>query len=66
MILQYDELCREALTKGADMNALFDIRAREKIGRAKMARTTTSFNADYDEIVDADEDRRSMKSLPRR
>ena len=50
IILQYDELCREALTKGADMNALFAISAREKIGRAKMA-DAASFNADYDEIV---------------
>ena len=50
IILQYDELCREALTKGADMNALFVISAREKIGRAKMA-DAASFNADYDESV---------------
>ena len=50
IILHYDELCREALTKGADMNALFVISAREKIGRAKMA-DAASFNADYDEIV---------------
>ena len=50
IILYYDELCREALTKGADMNALFVISAREKIGRAKMA-DAASFNADYDEIV---------------
>ena len=49
IILQYDELCREALTKGADMNALFVISAREKIGRAKMA-DAVSFAADYDEI----------------
>ena len=50
IILHYDELCREALTKGADMNALFVISAREKIGRAKMA-DAASFNADYDEIA---------------
>ena len=50
IILHYDELCREALSKGADMNALFVISAREKIGRAKMA-DAASFNADYDEIV---------------
>ena len=49
IILHYDELCREALTKGADMNALFVISAREKIGRAKMA-DAVSFTADYDEI----------------
>ena len=50
IILHYDELCREALSKGADMNALFVISAREKIGRAKMA-DAASFNADYDEIA---------------
>ena len=50
IILHYDELCRDALTKGADMNALFVISAREKIGRAKMA-DAASFNADYDEIA---------------
>ncbi len=49
IILHYDELCREALTKGADMNALFVISAREKIGRAKMA-DAVSFAADYDKI----------------
>ena len=49
IILHYDELCREALTKGADMNALFVISAREKIDRAKMA-DAVSFAADYDEI----------------
>ena len=49
IILHYDELCREALTKGADMNALFVISAREKIGRAKVA-DAVSFAADYDEI----------------
>ena len=37
MILRYDALCREALTRGADMKELFAIGAREKIGRAKMA-----------------------------
>ena len=50
IILHYDELCREALSKGADMNALFVISSREKIGRAKMA-DAASFNADYDEIA---------------
>ena len=49
MVLTYDELCREALDKGADMNALFAIDAREKIGRAKMA-DPDAFEAAYDEI----------------
>ena len=37
LVLRCDTLCREALGKGVDMNALFTIPAREKIGRAKMA-----------------------------
>ncbi len=49
IILRYDELCRDALDKGADMNSLFAIDAREKIGRAKMADADT-FAADYDAI----------------
>ena len=50
LILHYDILCREALEKGADMNGLFAIDAREKIGRAKMADAAT-FSADYDAIA---------------
>ena len=49
LILHYDVLCREALEKGADMNGLFAIDAREKIGRDKMADAAT-FSADYDAI----------------
>jgi V/A-type H+-transporting ATPase subunit A len=49
IILRYDSLCRDALNKGADMNGLFAIDAREKIGRAKMADPKT-FAADYDAI----------------
>ena len=49
MVLKYDVLCREALTKGADMNALFAIDVREKIGRAKMA-DPNGFNEAYDAI----------------
>ena len=36
MVLQYDSVCREAIAAGADMNKLFNIPARERIGRAKM------------------------------
>jgi V/A-type H+-transporting ATPase subunit A len=36
MILRYDTLCREAMTQGAELNDLFNIPARELIGRAKM------------------------------
>ena len=35
LILDYDRLCRAALTRGADLNALFSIHARNGIGRAK-------------------------------
>ena len=50
MVLQYDAVCREALKKHADMEALFVIPAREKIGRAKMADAKT-FSEDYDAII---------------
>ncbi len=49
MILRYDGLCRDALRQNADMNALFAIDAREKIGRAKMA-DPSAFAAAYDAI----------------
>ena len=35
MILEYDKLCRAAIAKGAAASALFNIPARERIGRAK-------------------------------
>ena len=35
MIHQYDQECRVASERGGDLNALFSIPAREKIGRAK-------------------------------
>ena len=50
LVLQYDALCRAALEKGADMNGLFAIDAREKIGRAKMADAET-YAADYSAIA---------------
>jgi V/A-type H+-transporting ATPase subunit A len=50
MILSYDVYCREALKKGANINGLFEIDAREKIGRAKMADQKT-FKADYAAIT---------------
>ena len=49
IILKYDVLCREALKKDADMDALFVIPAREKIGRAKMA-DPNAFDEAYDTI----------------
>jgi V/A-type H+-transporting ATPase subunit A len=35
IILDYDALCRRALARGANMHALFNLHARERIGRAK-------------------------------
>ena len=52
LVLQYDALCRAALEKGADMNGLFGIDAREKIGRAKMADAKT-YAEDYSAIAAA-------------
>lgn len=49
LILEYDRLCREALDKGADMNALFAIPARERIGRAKTV-SADGYEAVYAEI----------------
>ncbi len=50
MVLEYDALCRTALEKHANLEALFAIDAREKVGRAKMADAKT-YAADYDKIV---------------
>ncbi|EOS63629.1 V-type ATP synthase subunit A [Oscillibacter sp. 1-3] len=35
MVLRYEDLCRAAIAKGAPVSKLFDIPAREQIGRAK-------------------------------
>ena len=51
LILRYDRLCREAMDKGADINALWAIPAREKIGRAKMA-LPADYEAEYQRIAD--------------
>ncbi len=48
-ILVYDELARTALAQGADMNALFKIPAREKLGYAKMT-APEAFEAEYAQI----------------
>ena len=50
-ILKYDALCRDALAKGADMNKLFTIPVREKLGRAKMA-DAEKFGELYDGYVE--------------
>ena len=49
IVLHYDMLCREALGKGANMNRLFAVDVRERIGRAKMA-DPKAFEEVYDEI----------------
>ena len=49
VVLRYDVLCRDALQKGADMEKLFAISAREKIGRAKMV-DPKNFEGEYDAI----------------
>ena len=49
LVLKYDVLCRDALNRGADMNGLFAIDTREKIGRAKMA-DPNAFEKAYDDI----------------
>jgi V/A-type H+-transporting ATPase subunit A len=35
LILDYDQLCRSAIQRGANVQELFDIPMREAIGRAK-------------------------------
>ena len=50
LVLQYDTLCREALAKGADLNALFNIPQRETIGRAK-TEDPNNYAAIYDEVL---------------
>ena len=49
-ILKYDEYAREALIKGAEIDRLFKIGAKEKIGRAKMI-PQDRFEDEYDAIV---------------
>ena len=48
-ILYFDELGREALAEGVDMNALFKLPAREKLGYAKMT-DPDKFEAEYAQI----------------
>ncbi len=61
MILDYDKLCRTAITKGAPTAKLFEIPARERIGRAKSvpadeyaqvyADISSSMEKEIDEVV---------------
>ena len=48
-ILYFDELGRQALAEGVDMNQLFKIPAREKLGYAKMT-APDKFEAEYAQI----------------
>ena len=50
LVLQYDTKCRAALEKGADLNALFSIGAREAVGREKMA-PQEEYETVYDSIL---------------
>ena len=50
MILKYDVMSREALSKGADMKSIFAIPAREKIGRAKMT-APDKYESEFDAII---------------
>ena len=50
MILKYDTMSREALSKGADMKSIFAIPAREKIGRAKMT-APDKYESEFDAII---------------
>ena len=50
LVLQYDAMCREALEKEANLQKLFDIKARERIGRAKTA-DPNDYAVEYDSIL---------------
>ena len=50
MILKYDAMSREALSKGADMKSIFAIPAREKIGRAKMT-APDKYESEFNAII---------------
>ena len=48
--IEYDHLCREAITKGADARKLFAIPSREQIGRAKSV-SVEEYPKVYEEIA---------------
>ena len=52
LILRYDTLCRDAISKNAPLKELIAIDAREKIGRAKSVPDDVYVEA-YDKIVDS-------------
>ena len=49
LALKYDELCRGAIAEGASLQALIEIPARERIGRAKSA-TEAEYKEAYSEL----------------
>ena len=49
LVLDYDRLCREAIAKGAPVMKLFEIPARERIGRAKSV-PETEYAREYEQI----------------
>ncbi|MBE6913878.1 MAG: V-type ATP synthase subunit A [Ruminococcaceae bacterium] len=51
MILDYDSLCRAALEKGAELSKMINIKAKEKIGRAKSV-PADIYKAEYKKISD--------------
>ena len=51
MILNFDRLCRDAIGKGAALQALFDIPSKEKIGRAKFV-DADKYVAEYAAIAE--------------
>ena len=55
MIRHYEDLCRDASTKGGSLNDLFGVPVREKIGRAKSV-VADEYRAAYDIITKEMED----------
>ena len=49
LVLDYDRLCREAIAKGAPVMKLFEIPARERIGRAKSV-PEAEYPQEYEQI----------------
>ncbi len=51
MILNFDRLCRDAIGKGAALQPMFEIPAKEKIGRAKFV-DADNYTAEYAAIAE--------------
>ncbi|MBQ6807878.1 MAG: V-type ATP synthase subunit A [Firmicutes bacterium] len=63
LILKYDKLCRDAIKKGADLQPLFSLSARDRIGRAKSvdANEYVAAYADIDKLMEQEIDAIAMK-----